>query len=338
MKNFSFSVYKCQKIQYNNLQDYNRKEMIVLKKNYIRKIFAAFMAAAVMSSFSAVSICAEPDMVVEDEAEADLTEEEQEDEEQETPPDEEAGNEATDEENSAAEDEGNNAEDETNNDDEDSENNAESEEENNPEDYPTDDDLAEGEAPSLPEPTYTATGDIKMYATTTINVRKGPGTGYDKLGVLYANGETTVKGYNGEWMAIDYFGNTGYVLGELLTETAPVTTTTTQAPVETAPEVEETVETTAETEPVTEDTTVTEEEPVVVTTSEETAPTTQPVEETDDKEDEEEAAAVTDSTDKKNGGLQGILIAAICALAAFLLIGVLPIVIHRIHHKKLYQY
>lgn len=315
MKNFSFPVYKCQKIQYNGLQDYNRKEMIVLKKNYIRKIFAAFMAAAVMSSFSAVSICAEPDMVVEDEAEADLTEEEQEDEEQETPPDEEAGNEATDEENSAAE-----------------------EEENNPEDYPTDDDLAEGEAPSLPEPTYTATGDIKMYATTTINVRKGPGTGYDKLGVLYANGETTVKGYNGEWMAIDYFGNIGYVLGELLTETAPVTTTTTQAPVETAPEVEETVETTAETEPVTEDTTVTEEEPVVVTTSEETAPTTQPVEETDDKEDEEEAAAVTDSTDKKNGGLQGILIAAICALAAFLLIGVLPIVIHRIHHKKLYQY
>lgn len=300
-----------------------------MKKNYIRKIFAAFMAVAVMSSFTAVSIYAEPDMVVEDEA--DLNEdEEQEDEEQETPPDEEA--EADD-----ATGEDNNEDEEGNAPDEDTENDANTEEDNTG-DYPTDDDLAEGEAPAPPEPTYTATGDIKMYATTTINVRKGPGTAYDKLGVLYANGETTVKGYNGEWMAIDYFGNTGYVLGELLTETAPTTTTTTQAPVETAPEVVETVETTAETEPVIEDTTIPEEEPVVVTTSEETAPTTQPAEEESDDDDEEQAAAVTDSTDKKNGGLQGILIAAICALVAFILIGVLPIVIHRIHHKKLYQY
>ena len=286
-----------------------------MKKSYIRRIFAAVMAAAVMSSFTAVSIYAEPDMVVDDEADVEFVEdEEQEDTELQPDPDED-GEEET-------------APDET-----------EDEEGAPPDaeagDTPTDDDLAEGEAPSLPTPTYTPTGDIKMYATTTINIRKGPGTGYDKLGVLYAGSDTTVKGYNGEWMAIDYYGGIGYVLGELLTETAPTTTTTTTAaPVTTAPEVIET-EDTAETEPVIEDTTAPEEEPVVTTEKSE-APTTKPVEE--DKEDKEEAAAATDSSDKKSGGLQGILIAAISALAAFLLIGVLPVVIHRIHHKKIYQY
>ena len=299
--------------------------MIVLKKRYIKKIFAAFLAAAVMSSFTAVSIYAEPDMVVEDEDDVEFVDEEENPDDYEEDLDEEAE-----------------ADDTTDIDEEEEDEEGEDPDEDNAGDYPTDEDLVEDETPSLPEPTYTPTGDIKMYASTTINVRKGPGTSYDKLGILYEGSDTTVKGYNGEWMAIDYYGSIGYVLGELLSENAPAaaTTTTAPAPAETTPEVIETEDTPVDTEPVAEETASPEiEEEPVITTEEEEKPTTKPADkDKDEDKDNDEAAAITDNNENKPGGLQGILIAAISALVAFILIGVLPIVIHRIHHKKLYQY
>ncbi len=288
--------------------------MIALKKYYIRKIFAAFMAAAVMSSFAAVSIYAEPDMVVDenndDDAEAEFTE----DEEPETS-DEDIVPEESDNEEAPSDGDGDGNEDE--------------EGEPPAEEDPGDD---------FVEPVYTPTGDVTMYALDTVNIRKGPGTDYDKLGLLYKDGSTTVKGYIGEWMAIDYYGGTGYVLSSFLSKTAPVvTTTTTAAPLVTAPDFEEPEDVTVDTEPVTEVTIAPEEETPVVTTEETEAPTTKPAKDETD-EDNKDAAAVTDSSDKKSGGLQGILIAGLCALAAFILIGIVPVVIHRIHHKKLYQY
>lgn len=282
-----------------------------MKKYYIRKIFAAFMAAAVMSSFAAVSIYAEPDMVVDenndddDEADAEFTENEG----QEESPDEDIVPEESD------------------NEDTPSDENEDEEGEPPVDDNPEDD---------FVEPVYTPTGDVTMYALDTVNIRKGPGTDYDKLGILYKDGPTTVKGYIGEWMAIDYYGGTGYVLSSFLTKTAPVvTTTTTAAPVVTAPDFEEPEDVTVDTEPVTEVTIAPEEDTPVITTEETEAPTTKPAKDDEDKKD---AAAVTESSDKKSGGLQGILIAGLCALAAFILIGIVPVVIHRIHHKKLYQY
>ena len=291
--------------------------MIILNKVLIKKIFAAMTAAAVMASFTAVSVYAEPDMVIGDEGPEEDVEYSDED--------------------IVVEDEGEDAEEE------DPEELPEEDTEETPEegtegDVPTDDDLLN----SLPEPTYTPTGDLTMYASTTINVRQGPSTDYDKLGVLYAGDKVTVVGYNGEWMAFTYSGTTGYVLGSLLAETppAPETTTTTQAPQTAPPETEPPVE--QETEaPVETDLVIEDDEPEV-TEPEEEAPTTKPVEDEpeEDKEDEddEETGAAPVEDDKNGGGLQGILIAALCALGTFILVGVLPVVIHRIHHKKLYQY
>ena len=48
------------------------------------------------------------------------------------------------------------------------------------------------------------------------------------------------------------------------------------------------------------------------------------------------SAISTQPTD--GGGLSPFLIALLSAAAAFLLIGVLPVFIHRVHHKNLYRY
>ena len=297
-----------------------------MNKVLIKKIFAAVMAAAVMTSFTAVSVYAEPDMVIGEEdveySEEDIVVEEENEDAEEENPEEEIEDE---EEENPVEEEDPEAE--------------------NPEDVidpdePTDDDLLDT---TLPEPTYTPSGDLTMYASTTINVRQGPGTDYDKLGVLYAGDQVTVVGYNGEWMAFSYSGATGYVLGSLLSETppAPETTTTTQAPQTAPPETEPPVETETEA-PVETDVVIESEAPEASEPEEEEVPTTKPVEdkpEEEEKEDDDEEAGAAPVEDNKNGsGLQGILIAALCALGTFILVGVLPVVIHRIHHKKLYQY
>ena len=80
-----------------------------------------------------------------------------------------------------------------------------------------------------------------------------------------------------------------------------------------------------------------ETEPPAVETPDENAETTTANNTADEDKDKEAAAASTDS-DKKNGGLGGILLALGCAVGTFVLVGVLPVVIHSIYHKKLYQY
>ncbi len=186
-------------------------------------------------------------------------------------------------------------------------------------------------------PPYTATGESTMYATEVVNVRYGPDTSYSKAGTVYANSPVTVVGYSGGWYAIKYNNSIGFVSSGFFSDKAPETTTTTAAqttpqeaaetqpqdahiddfPPETEPPVTEYIE------PV-ETTTAAEEISNIVTTSEETEPT----------------GAGTSDNDNNNkpSGLMSILIALGCAVGTFIIIGVVPVMIHRIHHNKLYQY
>jgi len=55
-----------------------------------------------------------------------------------------------------------------------------------------------------------------VQATTNVNVRSGPGTGYTKLGVL-AKGDTVEKtGVSGSWTQVVYNGRTAYVSSQYL--------------------------------------------------------------------------------------------------------------------------
>jgi len=47
----------------------------------------------------------------------------------------------------------------------------------------------------------------------SLNVRLGPGTGYDKLGVLQSGQVVSVTGQKDGWYAINYSGKTGYISG-----------------------------------------------------------------------------------------------------------------------------
>jgi len=58
------------------------------------------------------------------------------------------------------------------------------------------------------------TGKVK--ATGNLNVRKGPGTGYSKLGSVASGAKVKVTGVSGEWYAIEYNGKTGYVSKEYI--------------------------------------------------------------------------------------------------------------------------
>ena len=55
--------------------------------------------------------------------------------------------------------------------------------------------------------------DKTMYAKSSVNVRKGPGTEYERLGSLSTNQEVIVTGKCNEydWYRIDYNGNEAYV-------------------------------------------------------------------------------------------------------------------------------
>ena len=59
-----------------------------------------------------------------------------------------------------------------------------------------------------------------MYAKSSVNVRKGPGTSYEKIGSLTTNQKVTITGKasNG-WYEIDYNGDNGYVSSSYLSET-----------------------------------------------------------------------------------------------------------------------
>ncbi len=177
-----------------------------------------------------------------------------------------------------------------------------------------------------PAPTYTAITEKQIYALQTINIRKGPGTDFDILGVLAANEGITAKGTSGEWYAVTYYGGTGYILASLTSDTPPLTSQATTAAPETETPVEQPEETTLP--------------PVVVEPEETSVVTTEPPvttsEETTEKDDS--PAGTVSSDNNEGGGIKALLIALGSAVAAFLLIGVVPIVIHKIYHKKLYQY
>lgn len=66
-----------------------------------------------------------------------------------------------------------------------------------------------------PEYTVTELEQI-MYANTSVNVRTGPDTSYDKLGTLSLNQEVKVTGLCNEsnWYRIDYNGEIGFVSSE----------------------------------------------------------------------------------------------------------------------------
>ncbi|MBO6300901.1 MAG: SH3 domain-containing protein [Ruminiclostridium sp.] len=188
-------------------------------------------------------------------------------------------------------------------------------------------------------PPYTATGEYTMYANEVVNVRYGPDTSYSKAGTVYATSPVTVVGYSGGWLAIKYNNSIGFVASSFFSDKAPETTTAASTAETTpAPETEETTPAAAQIEetfpqetqpPVEDDTPVAEteaaERDTTVTTKEETG-------------DDPAAAASEDDNDNKPSGLMSILIALGAAVGTFVVLGVVPVMIHRIHHNKLYQY
>mgnify|MGYP004595086647 CR=1 FL=1 len=182
--------------------------------------------------------------------------------------------------------------------------------------------------PQPSAPSYAPTDSYTMYAPQVINVRSGPGTDYDKLGVVYANSAVTVVGSSGDWLAVSYNGQTGFILASLLSDTQPQTTTS-AAPAATEPQ--QTEETTvSETEAETSAPESIDEEPITnpVTQAPQTSETAQT--------SRTEAAAAVDNTGE--GGFPPILLALICAVAAFLIVAVIPIAVLRIRHRNLYRY
>ena len=64
-------------------------------------------------------------------------------------------------------------------------------------------------------------GTAKTYQVTAsvgLNVRSGPGTGYEKLGALSYGAEISVTGVSNGWAAIDYGGKEAYVSAQYILE------------------------------------------------------------------------------------------------------------------------
>lgn len=178
---------------------------------------------------------------------------------------------------------------------------------------------------------YNAVEPFEMYVPEVLNVRGGPGTNYDKLGQVYANNVIRIIGTSGDWYVFDYYGADGYLLAELLTE-VPETSATTSAP----PAAEDTPAP-EDTDSGDDDIAFEDTETVPLETEETTkAPETDEAPSEEDEDDDVAAAPVTEDNNKSS--IPPVLLALICALAAFLLIGVVPVLVHKAHHKKLYQY
>lgn len=56
----------------------------------------------------------------------------------------------------------------------------------------------------------------KVYATTTVNVRKGPGTGYESVGKLSLNNEVKKTGTCGDWTRVEYKDAVAFVHSKYL--------------------------------------------------------------------------------------------------------------------------
>lgn len=54
--------------------------------------------------------------------------------------------------------------------------------------------------------------------TEGANVRKGPGTDYDKLGLAYVGTELKVTGKSGDWYEVEFDGQKGYIAASLVKE------------------------------------------------------------------------------------------------------------------------
>ena len=66
-----------------------------------------------------------------------------------------------------------------------------------------------------PAPPASPTGQT-LQATTTVNVRGGPGTTYAIIGRITPGATYAITGQQGNWYAIDYGGRTGYVYAPLV--------------------------------------------------------------------------------------------------------------------------
>lgn len=74
------------------------------------------------------------------------------------------------------------------------------------------------EPASTPVPPVPAPVQPRLIAgDNAVNVRRGPGLAYEKIGLLPAGTQATVTGWSGAWWQIDYQGEAGFVFGEIVT-------------------------------------------------------------------------------------------------------------------------
>lgn len=74
------------------------------------------------------------------------------------------------------------------------------------------DDSSDDDNPEVEEKSGTVT------VTEGANVRKGPGTDYDKIGLAYVGTELKVTGKSGDWYEVEFEGQTGYIAADLVKE------------------------------------------------------------------------------------------------------------------------
>lgn len=77
-------------------------------------------------------------------------------------------------------------------------------------------DAAASSAPTAQESTAPASDTYKVTAKSGLNVRTGPSTSYQKLGVLVCGAEIQITGFNGGWGITAYGGQTAYVAGNYI--------------------------------------------------------------------------------------------------------------------------
>ena len=68
-------------------------------------------------------------------------------------------------------------------------------------------------------PSYPSTDANARYATTRVNVRKGPSTKYSVIGVLNVGDKVTFVKTKGKWSEVVYNGRTAYVFSKYLSKT-----------------------------------------------------------------------------------------------------------------------
>ena len=77
------------------------------------------------------------------------------------------------------------------------------------------------------QPATQPTSSTTVYATTTLNVRSGPGTGYSILTSMKKGQSAVNTGVSGSWYKVSVNGKTGYVSGKYTTTTKPASSTST---------------------------------------------------------------------------------------------------------------